>query len=321
MAKLRYKYNPETCRYEPFYVKGKMLRNRIFTFMLGSLIVAGIGYYFTIERFESFDEMMLGEKNSKLKVQWNILHQRIQKAQSQLAHLIEKDDNNYRVILDSSPLPASIRVAGTGGSENINLKSAKAYPFIYADHVAIQKLQRQADIELQSFDELGKILNSKLISWATRPAIQPISNDELDFLHLTYGSRFHPIFKVWKEHKGLDFAAKYGTSVYATGDGEVSVAHYSESYGNVIYVDHGADFQTRYAHLSGFAVTPGQVIKRGQLIGYVGSTGHSKAAHLHYEVLTNGEHVNPINFFQRDLSNVEYQKLIDLGGENAIPLD
>jgi murein DD-endopeptidase MepM/ murein hydrolase activator NlpD len=321
MATLRYKYNPETCRYEPFYIKGKVLRNRITLFMSLALVIASVGFYLTIERFQSFDELMLGNRNSKLKVEWSILHQRILTSQKQLNEFISKDDNNYRVILDSSPLPATIREAGTGGSENLYIQSAKGFPYIVADHLALQKLQHRADIELQSFDELGKILNGKLISWAMRPAIQPISNDDLIFLHLTFGTRLHPIFKVWKEHKGLDFAANKGTDVYATGDGVIAVAHFSESFGNVIYVDHGSEFQTRYAHLSGFAVAPGETVKRGQLIGYVGSTGHSKAPHLHYEVLIHGDQVNPINFFQRDLSNVEYEKLIELGSKNTTPLD
>jgi murein DD-endopeptidase MepM/ murein hydrolase activator NlpD len=318
---LRYKYNPETCRYEPFRIRGKVLRKRALLFVSLAMITAFIAYLFTIDRFQSFDELLLGEKNQKLKVKWNSLHQRMENAKHELAGFIDKDDNNYRVILDSSPLPSSVREAGTGGSEISYLKTAKTYPYILNEHRALQKLQHQADIEIQSFDELGKILNAKIVSWATRPAIQPISNEDLQFLHLTYGARLHPIFHVWKDHKGLDFAAESGTPVYATGDGKVSVAHFSDSYGNVIYLDHSAEFQTRYAHLSGFAVEAGQSVKRGQLIGYVGDTGHSKAPHLHYEVLMNGEHVNPINFFQRDLSNIEYQKLIDLGSKDTTPLD
>jgi len=321
MAKLKYKYDPVTCRYEPFKIKGKALRNQILIFLFVAFTMAVAGYYYSIQYFESFDEMLLSEKNQKLKIQWNILHDKIEKANLSLAGIIEKDDNNYRVILDSNPLAPSIREAGIGGSEKINLKPILAYPYIVTDYNALHTLNHKLDIEIQSFNELEKILNGKITAWATRPAIQPISNSDLQTLHLTYGARFHPIFKVWKDHKGLDFAAPSGAPVYATGDGKINATYYSESYGNVIYVDHGYDFETRYAHLSGFAVTPGEIVKRGQLIGYVGTTGHSVAPHLHYEVLIDGEHVNPINFFQRDLSNEEYQKLIDLGSENSDPLD
>jgi len=167
-----------------------------------------------------------------------------------------------------------------------------------------------------------KILaDDRVEMWASRPAIQPINNKELDRLHMTYGTRFHPIFHVFKEHKGLDFTASKGTPVYATGDGRIGTAHYSDSYGNVIYLIHGHDYETRYAHLSQFNVQEGQRVKRGQVIGCVGSTGTSVSAHLHYEVLYKGQHVNPINFFQRDLSNKEYEKLIEIGSRQFHALD
>jgi murein DD-endopeptidase MepM/ murein hydrolase activator NlpD len=321
MSKLKYKYNPATCRYEPFRVRGKVLFNKVLLFFALALLIAFGGYYFSIQYFDSFDEMLLTEKNQKLKTEWTLVHERIQTANRQLAGLIQKDDHNYRIILDSSPLALSIREAGTGGSEKMNVKPISSYTYMVQDYLALQKVDHKLDIEIQSFNELEKILNAKMIAWSARPAIQPINNKELERLHLTFGARLHPIFKVWKDHKGLDFTAPTGTPVYATGDGEVATTYYSESYGKVIYIDHGYDFQTRYAHLSGFAVIPGEPVKRGQLIGYVGNTGHSVSSHLHYEILINGDQVNPINFFQRDLSNEEYERLIDIGSQNSTPLD
>ena len=157
--------------------------------------------------------------------------------------------------------------------------------------------------------------------WSSRPAIPPISNTQLNQLHMTYGMRLHPIFKVYKEHNGLDFSAPKGTPVYATGDGVVTRANTSSSYGRVIYLNHGHGYETRYAHLSKFAVRPGDRIKRGHIIGYVGSTGTSLSAHLHYEVLFNERHLNPINFFQRDLSNKEYERLIEIASTQNKALD
>jgi murein DD-endopeptidase MepM/ murein hydrolase activator NlpD len=123
------------------------------------------------------------------------------------------------------------------------------------------------------------------------------------------------------DHKGLDFTAPKGSPVYATGDGRVSMAYFSGSYGNVIYIDHGFDYETRYAHLYKFNVRPGQFVKRGELIGYVGNTGISVSPHLHYEVFYKGQAVNPIHFFQRDLSNQEYLKLIQTAGKSESSLD
>jgi murein DD-endopeptidase MepM/ murein hydrolase activator NlpD len=321
MAKLRYKYNPHTCRYERYQVKGKVLWNKVLLFFSLVCAIASMSYYATIQYFDSFEEMVLSEKNHKLKITWNILNKRVKSAQSQLQELIVKDDQNYRVILDSSPLDASIREAGFGGRERPNILAAKDFSYIVSEYELLDKLEHKIDVEIQSYEELEKILNGKIVSWAARPAIQPINNTQLERLHLTYGARLHPIFKVWKDHKGLDFAAPEGTPVYATGDGEVRNVYFSESYGKVIYIDHGYGFETRYAHLSNFAVMIGEPVKRGQLIGYVGNTGHSVSAHLHYEVLYMGDHVNPINFFQRDLSNGEYEKLIDAGSKNDLSLD
>jgi murein DD-endopeptidase MepM/ murein hydrolase activator NlpD len=322
MARTKFKYNPITCKYEPYFVRGETLRNRIFIFLVSSFIVALAGFFLSVKYFQSFDEMMLELDNSRLKISWRILEERVTRMQSKLDELIQKDDQVYRVILDSTPLPATMREAGTGGSEKLDLNLVKDFSFIVQNFVAIDKLKHQADVEMQSYDELEKILDDKLIAWSARPAIQPINNKELERLHLTYGLRFHPIFKVFKDHKGLDFAAPHGTPIYATGDGKVSMAYFSGSYGNVIYIDHGYDFETRFAHLSRFAVSPGQNVLRGQIIGYVGNTGHSVAPHLHYEILFKGEHINPIGFFQRDLSNSEYQKMIDAAElENGISLD
>jgi hypothetical protein len=321
MAGGKFKYNPLTCRYEPYRVTGKVLWRQVSVFIMLSLSVAMLGYSIIIRRFDSIDEFMLKKENNKLKLSWGALHQKIESTQKQLLALIDKDDNNYRVILDSEPLPSSIREAGIGGSEKYDTWTLSQYPYLLNDFRLIEKIKHQSEIELQSYNELQKILDIKLQSWAARPAIQPVSNPELKKLHLTFGLREHPIFKVLREHKGLDFAAEHGTPVYATGDGTVSMAYFSGSYGNVIFLDHQFDYETRYAHLSTFAVTVGERVKRGQLIGYVGNTGYSVAPHLHYEVLYKGSHVNPINFFQRDVNYAEYQKLIELGSENTISLD
>lgn len=317
----KYTYNRETCRYEPWHLKGKPLRNQVIIFLLLSLILAYAGFVYYIKTNGSFDEVMLVQQNQKLKIEWQALNDRARKAHVALNKLIEKDDQDYRTILDVEPLQPSVRKAGIGGSEKFDKKALQQYPAILKSYVSIRDIRHQLDVEAQSYNELKEMVNDKVDAWATRPAIQPISNKQLDRLHLTYGARLHPIFHVIKDHKGLDFAASIGTPVYATGDGIVGMAYFSDSYGNVIYLEHGHGFETRYAHLSKFAIAPGEKVKRGQVIGYVGTTGNSKAPHLHYEVLYQGAHVNPINFFQRDLSNQEYQKLIEIGSTQDTVLD
>jgi murein DD-endopeptidase MepM/ murein hydrolase activator NlpD len=321
MARTKYRYNPETCRYEPFYLKGRALRNRALVFLMIATVVATGGYFYIRNYFETIDEFLLEQDNQVRKAEWAELRHRVHVADQKLAEFIQKDDYNYRVILDSHPLGASIREAGVGGSEKVNSKLLLEFPLIFAEAKRVEKLVHQAEIEIQSYDEINKILEKKTAMWSAKPAIQPLSNETLTYLHTTYGSRLHPIHGFVRDHKGLDMTADVGTPVYATGDGRVERANYSESFGNVIYLDHMYGYETRYAHLSKFNVTGGQRVKRGDLIGYVGSSGLSKGPHLHYEVLFQGQHVNPINFFQRDLNNKEYERLIEEASKSHESLD
>ena len=321
MGKIKYKYNPGTCRYEPWYPSSRLILKKTTIFLGLSLLVASIAYSVLMKNVGSVDQLIQENKNYALKADWEILETRIDQIQKELIELIEKDDNNYRVILDSDPLESSVREAGIGGREVLVLPEVQSISILNKNYKRIEKLSHQLDVELQSYHELASLLDKKIKRWAARPAIQPIDNRQLDRLYLTYGPRYHPIHQVWRPHKGLDFVATPGTPVYATGDGKVGVAHYSETFGNVVYIDHGYGYQTRYAHLSKFEAKLGKKVKRGEIIGYVGNTGDSVAPHLHYEVLFNGDQINPINFFQRDLSNQEYGRLIEKSSKNIQILD
>jgi len=264
---------------------------------------------------------MLMKENLRLKAEMQILEERIEKSTASLEKLIDRDDHNYRIVLDTEPLSPEIRTSGTGGSERFDRDAMREAPNLVTNYSTLEKLQSQIDVEEQSYEELNELLNERIRMWSSRPAIQPISNKQLNQLFMSYGARMHPIFHVMRDHNGLDFAAPKGTPIYATGDGTIVRAHRSSSYGKVIYIDHGHGYETRYAHLSKFIVYPGERVKRGHIIGYVGSTGTSQSSHLHYEVLVNGKHVNPINFFQRDLSNSEYERLIDIAQSQSQALD
>jgi len=321
MANRKYRYNAETCKYEPIYTTGRSFLKGFAVFFSVSFLLALSGFLYYSRNYESLDEQLLKRKNKSLLTEWNILQRRIKNASTELSALVDKDDNNYRVILDAEPLSSDVRKAGIGGSEKFDTKGLREFPLLLNSYQALEQLKHELDIEVQSYQAIDKMLHEKIKMWASRPAIQPINNKQLQQLHLTYGRRFHPIFHVFQDHKGLDFAAPQGTPIYATGDGLVTMAYTSSSYGNVIYLNHGHGFETRYAHLSKFAVQAGQRVKRGQVIAYVGNTGNSVSSHLHYEVLFGDQHVNPINFFQRDLNNKEYDKLIEEGSKSVEPLD
>jgi murein DD-endopeptidase MepM/ murein hydrolase activator NlpD len=320
-VKRRFTYNPDTCLYEPELLTGEKLFKKFIQFFMLSFLASTLFVLWYINRYAPIEEQNLLQKNYELRAEWKSLEGKINAAYSEMNELISQDDNNYRVILDLQPLGPTVREAGVGGAEPVYLADVKQYDLINLTYKRFEKLKHQLDIEKQSFAELSKVIATKRSMWASRPAIQPIDNKDLVRLHTSFGLRFHPLLGYVRPHKGLDFSAARGTPVYATGDGRVLTSYYSHTFGNVVYIDHGFNFETRYAHLTKYIVESGQVIKRGQLIGYVGNTGTSVSPHLHYEVLFKNNQINPINFFQRDLNNQEYEKLIGLASAKKSSLD
>lgn len=320
MSKIKFYYNTETCKYEPIIASRRSIVLNILAFLSVALILAsGMTFYYQ-ENFESFRQKALLEENRQLQVEWEILKNKITNINNHVEHLTYNDDQIYRVILDANPIPSTIRHGGAGGHnkyEELINKSLEKEELIVGTYEDIDKLKKRLYIQTKSYDELNKIIKEKELMWSSRPAIQPINNKELVRISSGFNPRrYHPILKRVQEHNGIDFTATTGTPVYATGDGIVTSAYYSSSYGNVIFLNHGYGYQTRYAHLNAFNIKVGQHVKRGEIIGFVGNTGRSQAPHLHYEVLHNFRHIDPINYFQRDLSNEEYEKLIELSEES-----
>jgi len=305
---MRYTYNSETCRYEPVVVSPKQFFKRTFQFLGVSLLLgAGILLYYN-SQYDFLDERIEREKNETLKLEWQTLQQHLNKISDDLAKLEDTDDNNFRTILELEPLSQSIRDAGTGGHEKVSDQISN--PIIKNSAVLANKISGRITIEQQSMQELGEKLEAVQRERASRPAIQPISNHNLIRLNTIFGLRLHPIFNYVRPHNGLDLTAAYGTPVYASADGQVVFAEPNTGYGNVIFINHGYGFETRYAHLSRYNVKKGEYVKRGQIIGFVGSTGTSTNNHLHYEVIYNGKYINPISFLHTDLTQEEYNKLI-----------
>ena len=320
MSKVKFYYDTETCRFEPLIVRRKNVVLNVLIFLNAALILAsGMTYYYQ-NNFLSFKEKNLLKENHELKMEWNLLQNKLNGIEEHINELTYNDDHIYRVILDAEPIPSTIRQGGVGGHnkyEEMLQNNLENENLIVGTYETIDQLKKRLYIQTKSYDELQSMLKEKEVMWASRPAIQPINNAELVRISSGFNPRrFHPILKKVKPHKGTDFTAPRGTPVYATGDGIVTSAYYSGSYGKVIFLNHGYGYQTRYAHLSDFNIKVGQHVKRGEVIGFVGNTGRSQAPHLHYEVLYNYRHTDPINYFQRDLSNEEYEKLIQLSEES-----
>ena len=316
MARIKYYYDTETCKYERIKTTtGDIILNALGILSLTLAMAAGI-LLISSSYFESPKELLLKNEVKEMEFYYDNLLLEVNKLQAQLESMEHRDDNIYRVVLGAEPIDKSIRVAGIGGIdryEDVREKNIIHEDIIVKLNENVDNLRRKIYIESKSQDEVVELAENKEKLFAAIPAIQPIANKQLIALASGFGLRIHPIYKVRKMHTGIDFAAAIGTPIYATADGVIDKEDVSFSgYGKVIEIDHGFGYRSRYAHMHGFAVRQGQKVKRGDLIGYVGNTGLSTAPHLHYEVFVNGIHANPVHYFFNDLNPAEYERIIEL---------
>lgn len=318
MARIKYIYNTETCQYERVTISAWDVTLNLLGFLTVSLIIA-IGILLVFNRyFESPKEVMLRKENEELKLHYDILDKEMTDVQDMLQNLRDRDDNVYRMIFEADPIPSSVRIAGTGGSnkyKDLLDEDLIQEDLIVEDFKRLDRLKRQMYIQTKSYDELIDLALHKEEMLASIPAIQPIQNKELTRLASGFGMRIHPIYKIKKMHTGLDFSAPRGTPIYATGAGTVKravISYRKTGYGNQVEIDHGFGYVTKYAHMQMLAVKKGQKVKRGDLIGYVGSTGGSTAPHCHYEIIKDGKKIDPIQYIIQDVTDEEYQKLLEL---------
>ncbi|WP_200977289.1 M23 family metallopeptidase [Echinicola sp. 20G] len=316
MSRIKYYYDPKTCKYER-YTKSKwdVLLGVLGFLSLSSLLAVGILLVFSYY-FDSPKELLLKKENEELKLYYEMMDTEVTRLNDMMADLKDRDDNLYRVIFESEPIPSSIREAGYGGSDrfrDLKEKGLRQEDLIVGVMENVGKLKKQMYVQSLSYDELAEKALNKEEYWASIPAIQPVHNEDLKRLASGFGVRLHPILKVRKMHAGIDFSAPKGTPIYATGDGKViQVKTEFGGYGKSIVIDHGFGFQTRYGHMNEFKVKRGQTVKRGDLIGTVGNTGSSTAPHVHYEVIKDGRRINPVNYFFKDLEPSEFDKILEL---------
>lgn len=316
MARIKYYYDTETCKYERVKVK---TQDVVLNFLgLASLIIAcAVGLLMLYNNyFESPKELKLKNEVADLQHYYNTLSDDVAKMDQIITALENRDDNIYRIVLGAEPIDTEIRNAGVGGAEryaDIRSSSTEFKDEILKIAENVDKLKRQIYIQSKSYDEIVELAENKEKLFAAIPAIQPVSNEELIRLASGFGYRVHPVYKVKKLHTGIDFSAPIGTPIYATADGTIEEVNVSFSgYGKTLIIEHGFGFKTRYAHMHQFAVKEGEKVKRGQVIGYVGNTGTSTASHLHYEVIKNGSKINPVHYFFNDLNPDEYEKIVEL---------
>lgn len=313
MGKIKYRFNPETLNYEKVqFVFSEYLYKKILPhFALAFILGLGIAFLATIY-IDSPAERDLITKNNQLKLEYDLLNKKMTQFASELEEMQNRDDNIYRSIFEAKPIPNSIRKAGFGGIDKYaSLNGFENSPLMIKTAYNLDVVSKQMVVQSKSYDEVIELVKNKEKMLSCIPAIQPISNKDLTRFGSAFGYRLHPILNYVRPHNGVDLTAPTGTNVYSAGDGVIVQSGWQKGYGNVVKVNHGYGYLTVYAHLSKVNVKPGQKVKRGDVVGLVGSTGLSTSPHLHYEVRINNIPVNPVNFYSNDLTDEEYQQMIE----------
>lgn len=322
MAKTKYKFNPETLEFLQVKTPVWMKLLKAFGFLSASALFGILTLALLYQFLDSPREKQLQRQIRQYERQIALLNNKTRDLEQVLASLEKRDENIYREIF-GAPMPDEIRRAGMGGVDKYKyLRDLEGMENAAELHARLDQLGSKLYVQSVSFDQISKLAKNKSQMLSSIPAIQPVANKELTRIASGFGNRIDPIYKTRKFHAGMDFSSPVGSPVHATGDGKiVKVLRNGWGYGNHIIIEHGFGYQTLYAHLSAFKVKPGDKVKRGQVIGLVGNTGKSTAPHLHYEVHYRGKAINPAQFYYNDLSEEEYEKVIELSSNSNQSFD
>lgn len=306
-----YRYNPNTDQYERVF-PSRSQRWRIIVGQFAGGITIGLllflGAYYLID-FPR--EKELRQQNEQLEQKLHQLSRRSDQALAVMEDIAQRDNNFYRVMMQAEPLSQGARYAGLERQRNLEaLDSLTDSELVRNVTNKIDRLDYMIYNQIKSFDFLQRQAATLEQRANNIPAIQPVSSKSLRAMASGFGYRRDPIYGTTKFHEGMDFSAPVGTPVYATGDATVQSASWESGYGNMIVLNHGFGYTTRYAHLSNMVVRPGQSVKRGDLIGHVGNTGKSTGSHLHYEVRFRGAPQNPVHYYFMDLTPDQWDEMI-----------
>lgn len=322
MAKIKYFYNPHKLDFEKVGTSIWTIVLRVFGFLSASAVAGGIMAFVAFSFIDSPKEKILKRENEQYKQQIKYLNGKVNSLGTAIAELQQRDANIYRAIFEAEPIDINSSKAELASANKYqNLEGLDNSDELIALNQKVDALTLKVQKQSKSFDELNVMAKNKTEFLACIPAIQPISNKDLTRVASGFGYRIHPVFRVHKFHSGIDFTAPRGTPIYATGNGTVSFADGGSGYGIHVIINHGFGYSTLYGHMSRVKARPGQKVKRGELIGYVGSTGTSTAPHVHYEVIKGKNKINPINYFFNDLSEQDYQAIRDIAAREGQSFD
>ena len=323
MKKIKYYYNTNTLRYEKLEVPLRVKLLRIFGFIAAAIVTAALISYFAFQFIGSPNEKLLRLQNERLRDRYADLSDKASSLNQQMTELEKRDNNVYRAIFEANPIPDSARakeienekeIATVEGMANNQLLSSITH--------TLTTLSSRVKVQNKSYEQIDGLIKNKEQLLSHTPAIQPLSNKDLNRIASGFGYRIDPVYKTVKMHAGLDFAAPQGTPIYATANGTVTTAgNKGNGYGNHVIINHGYGYETLYGHMVKVKSNPGQKVTRGEVIGWVGSSGKSTGPHCHYEVHKNGNKIDPVYFFYNDLTPDQFDRLLKQAAASNQSLD
>lgn len=318
MKKIKYFYNTNTLRYEKLVTPLRVKLLRVFGFFSAFLVTAGLVIWVYTRFIPKPTDNIAYERMRMMRDDYNNLAAKLKTVEQQMAELEKRDNDVYRSIFEANPLPDSARAKLTEKSKEFEKVNAMNDEQLSKD-IAAQLNNVSARIAYQrtSYDAIEKLIQNQDEKLASLPAIQPVSNKDLSRVASGFGMRIHPIYAIPKMHNGLDFTAPQGTPIYATGNGRVTTAGAGTGTGNHVIINHGYGYETVYMHMVRIKARAGQQVKRGEVIGWVGSTGASTGPHLHYEVHINNHPVDPVYFFFNDLNAEQYDRMLKIAATGS----
>ena len=312
MKKIKYYYNTNTLRYEKLEVPLRVKILRVFGFLAAAVVTAAIISFFAFRFVGSPREKILANQNEMLQDKYAEMSDKVGSMEQQMKELEKRDNNVYRSIFEASPIPDSARAKELENEQEIaKVEGMKNTELLNSITSIMNNLGKRIGVQMKSYDEIDGLIKNKEALLAHTPAIQPVSNKDLSRIASGFGQRVDPVYKTVKMHAGLDFAAPQGTPIYSTADGTIAIAgNMGNGYGNYVVIRHGYGYETLYGHMVRVKARPGQPVKRGEVIGWVGSTGKSTGPHCHYEVHKNTNKIDPVYFFYNDLTPEQYDRLL-----------
>ncbi|MET0392435.1 MAG: M23 family metallopeptidase [Chitinophagaceae bacterium] len=323
MKKIKYYYKTNTLRYEKLEIPLRVKLLRIFGFIAAAFVTAAFISYIAFRFIGSPNEKLLRIQNEQLRDRYAGLNNRVKELDRQMKELENRDNNVYRSIFEANPIPDSARARDLENRiEVATVESLTDSELFSSLTSSLNNLSNRIQVQNSSYTEVDELLKDKEKLLAHTPAIQPVSNKDLTRIASGFGYRIDPIYKTTKMHAGIDFTAPQGTPIYATADGTVTTAgNTGNGFGNHVIIRHGYGYETLYGHMVRVKARNGQQVKRGEVIGWVGSSGKSTGPHCHYEVHKGETKLDPVYFFYNDLSPDQFDRLLKQAASSNQSLD